>query len=200
MKIVFTTFIVLLIGVMVASSGCLDEDEDDKEYFSETYNKILLNFKIESDETNNTSYIIIPAPVQNGKTLEISTFQNVIDFHNYSYDYVELEYGKGIRISPIPSGQFWIWFSCEPYTVTGPFDIKQNVQFYKPDYPGLSTWETDGVSGYYWFFTSANVTGLSFKFEYSDCYFFTDMGMLNNIDSSGWIKVKFERTQKDMEM
>lgn len=200
MKIVFTTIIVLLMGMIVASSGCLDEENDNKKYFSETYNKIFFNFKIMSPESNNTSYIIIPAPVQNGKPLELSTFQNVTDFHNYSYDYVELEYGKGIRISPIPSGQFWIWFSCESYTVTGPFDIKQNDQFYKADYPGLSTWETDGVSGYYWFFSSVNITGLSFKFEYSDCYFFSDMGMMKNINTSDWIKVKFDRIQKDMEM
>ncbi|MDP6155077.1 MAG: hypothetical protein QGH39_00685 [Candidatus Thermoplasmatota archaeon] len=200
MRIALTTFVFLIMGMMVTSSGCLDDEKKEKEYFSETYNKIFLNFKIESNEMNNTSYIIIPAPIQNGKTLELSAYQNMTEFHNYSYDYIDTEYGQGIKISPIPSGQFWIWFSCEPYTVTGPFDIKQNVQFYKTGYPGLSTWETDGVSGYYWFFASVNVTGLSFKFEYSDCYFFFDMGMMKNIDLSGWIKVKFEKIQEDMEM
>ncbi len=200
MKIQSILIILLLTGIMVTSSGCLDEEKKDKEYFSETYNKLLLNFKIESDNINNTSYIIIPAPIQNGRTLELSTFQNVTDFHNYTYDYVDTEYGKGIRISPIPSGQFWMWFSCDPYTVKGPFDIKQNVQFYKSDYPGLSTWETDGESGYYWFFNSVNITGLKFKIEYADCYYFFDMCMIKNIDTAGWIKLRYERKQMDMEM
>ena len=170
MKIGLTTFVLLLIVLMAANVGCLDDKKDGKEYFSETYDKIFLNFNIKSNEINNTSYVIIPAPVQNGKTLELAPFQNMTDFQNYSFEHVDTEHGKGVRISPIPQGQVWIWFSCEPYTAKGPFDIKQNVQCYKTGYPELSTWETDGTSGYYWFFSSVNVTALNFKFEYSDCY------------------------------
>ncbi len=105
-----------------------------------------------------------------------------------------------LQISPIPNGNIWLWFDCEPYNVKGPFKIKQTDQFYKPNYPGLSTWNSDGANGYYWFYSNSNITKLSYRFEYSDCYYFSDTGEIENLMSSNWVKIKNLRAQIDMDM
>ncbi len=193
------TLLVLMIVIMISLSIWLNND-DDNEYFSETYDKIYYSFNITHNTSNVSSYVIIPAPFQNGKTLEFSDFQNNKEFNNYSYEYIDTDYGEGIKISPIPTNNFWIWFECDSYTVQAPFDIKQTDQFYRSDYPGLSTWETDGESAYYWFYSSENITEISYKFEDSDCYAISDMGEVDNIGKSGWIKTKYMRVQEEMPM
>jgi hypothetical protein len=205
MNIKYKTLIIslMLIFAIFLFPGCLEDDNENgesKKYFSETYNKTPYILRIEHEQSNDSSYIIIPTPVQKNQTLELSTFQNNSDFNNFSFEFIDTEHGKGLRITPIPIGEFWLWFSCEPYTVKGPFDIKQTDQFYKPNYPGLSTWNTDGEWGYYWFYSSSNLTKLSYRYEYSDCYCFSDKGEIENLYSSSWYKIKNERIQIDMEM
>lgn len=205
MNMKFKTLIIsiILILAIFLIPGCLEKNEDqkkNKEYFSETYNRIPYILNIEHESLNDSSFIIIPAPIQKNKILNLSTFQNNTNFNNHSYEFIDTEHGKGIRITPIPIEDFWIWFTCEPYTVKGPFDIIQTDQFYKVDYPGLSTWSTDGDWGYYWFYSSTNISKLSYRYEYSDCYCFSDKGVKENVDGSGWMKIKNERVQIDMEM
>jgi hypothetical protein len=195
------SLLTLIIVAVTSISGCLNENEDDeKEYFSETYHKIYFEFEFEHQVTNGSSYAIIPAPVQNGKILNFSDFQNYDGFDNFSYEFVDTEHGKGLKISPAPPDKFWIWFDCDPYTTQAPFSIKQTDQFYRSDYPGLSTWETDGTSAYYWFYCSVNTSTISYKYEYSDCYAFKDMGGNDNLGSSGWFRIKNMRIQEDMPM
>jgi hypothetical protein len=194
---------ILLILVIILFPGCTENNggnEEDKKYFSETYSNIPFILKIELETSNDSSYIIIPVPIQNNKTLEISSFQNHSDFNNYSYEFIDTEHGKGLRITPIPTGEFWLWFACESYTVKGPFDIKQTDQFYNSEFPGLSTWNTDGNFGYYWFYSSINLTKFSYRYEYSDCYCFSDKGELENVLGQEWLKMKNNRVQIDMEM
>jgi len=195
-------FLVLISVLFASVSGCIKdaEDEEESDYFSETYTKIPMSFRFDSKQSGNDSYVIIPAALQHGRILNLSEFQNMSEHSNFSYDIVDTEYGNGLRISPIPQGDFFIWFETDPYTAKGPFNIRQDAQFYQTDWPGLSTWETDGDHGYYWFFCSENITGLWFRFEYSDCYFFTDSAMIMDLETNGWIKVQFQRTQMDMEM
>jgi hypothetical protein len=197
---------IIIILIFLLFPGCIDLEGDNEgshggnNYFSESYNKIPYILTIEQKPSNNSSYIIIPAPIQNNKILELSEFQNNSEFNNFSYKFVDTEYGKGLQITPIPTGNFWLWFDCESYTVKGPFDIKQYEQFYKSDYPGLTTWDTDGTNGYYWFYSSSNISKLSYRYELSDCYCFNDKGEIKNIVGSSWVKIKNHRAQIDMEM
>ena len=201
MKKQILALLTLVILVITSISGCLNEEnEKDNEYFSETYHKIYFEFEFEYQVSNASSYAIIPAPIQNGKTLVFSDNQYNNEFDNYSYEVIDTEYGKGIRISPIPPNTFRIWFDCAPYTAQAPFNLKQTDQFYKSDYPGLAMWETDGESAYYWFYCSVNITEISYKYEYSDCYAFSDLGGVDNMETSGWVKTKYERVQEEMPM
>jgi hypothetical protein len=210
MKIKIITIMILWLLIIITLSGCISTDDDGKDkdgdqkddYFSETYNRVLFEFNFEfgNTTTNNSSHVIIPRPIQNDKELDLAEYQDNPDFNNFSYTFIETEHGSGLKIEPAPSGKFWLWFSCEPYTVIGPFDIKQNVQCYKENYPELSTWETDGTAGYYWFFSSINFTKFSYQYWLSDCYFFMDMGGLDQGGSPGWQKIKYMRTQEDMPM
>jgi hypothetical protein len=205
MKMKYITLIISIMLILAISlfPGCIDDNkkkEESKEYFSETYNKIPFILNITHEPSNDSSYIIIPAPVQKNKILDLSTFQNNSGYNNFSFEFIDTEYGTGIQISPIPSGEFWLWFSCEPYTVKGPFDIKQTNQFYQSNYPGLSMWNNDGESSYYWFYSSLNISKLTYRYEYSDCYCFSDKGEMENLKGSNWIKIKNERVQIDMEM
>jgi len=202
MKIMIVISQALIIFLMMTSSGCTEKDEaeEQQDYFSETYSKAPLDFRFETNLSDNNSHVIIPVAMQNNRYLNLSEFQTMSDYANFSYTIVDTNYGKGVKISPIPQGEFTIWFDTDQYTVTGPFQIQQNVQYYQSNYPGLSTWETDGEHGYYWFYCSENVTELSFRFEYSDCYFFSDSAMISDLGSDGWIRVQFQRTQMDMEM
>lgn len=209
MRIKIITIIVLWLLIIITIAGCINTDnENDKDgdkkddYFSETYDRVYFefNFEFESISSNNSSYVIIPRPIQNNEPLELAEYQDNTAFDNYTYNYIDTEHGKGLKIEPAPSGKFWLWFSCEPYTVKGPFDIKQNVQCYNPEYPGLSTWETDGTAGYYWFYSSIDITKLFYKYWLSDCYYFMDMGGVDNGHASGWMKLKYMRVQEDMPM
>jgi hypothetical protein len=78
--------------------------------------------------------------------------------------------------------------------------LKQTDQFYNEDWPGLTLWETDGEAGYYWFYCSENITGITYKYEYSDCYAFADMGSVEDIGTAGWVRTKNMRVQEEMPM
>jgi hypothetical protein len=192
---------VLSIFLIALFSGCTEDGDDgDDEYFKESYRMIYYSFEIGgAEDLNETEYIIIPAPIQNGRTLELAESQFYTGFENLTIETIETEYGTGIKISPIPTDKVWLWFSCDIYTTQAPFDIKQNEQFYSPEYPGLSQWETDGEASYYWFYSSTNVTSISLKYEYSDCYGFADMVMYEDV-SSGWIRLNYTRVQELMPM
>jgi hypothetical protein len=202
MKKELLSIIVLIIVILLSFSGCLGSDDsgDDNDYFKETYHRINLSFKIDCSESNESSYVIIPAPLQNGLTLEFAEFQNNDELNNYSYEFIETEYGDGLKISPIPENEFLIWFACEPYSAQAPFELKQTEQFLKPEYPGLSMWEADTESGYYWFYSSENTTGISYKYEYSDCYALSDKGGTDGAEPAGWIRTKYMRVQEEMPM
>jgi hypothetical protein len=198
MKKVLLVILVLVVVAAVALSMWFIGGDGD-EYYSEAYNKIYFSFNVTVDASNASSYVIIPAPIQNGTILQLSDFQSQDGIDNYSFEFLTTEHGEGIKISPIPDNDFRIWFGCERYTAQGPFDIVQTDQFYKSDYPGLSMWETDGGSGYYWFYCSENVTGISYKYEYSDCYAMSDKGGAESLPQ-GWSRIKYMRVQEEMPM
>ena len=70
MNIKYVTLIitVILISAIFLLPGCLENNDDkkkdgDKEYFSETYINIPFILRIKPEMANNSSYIIIPAPI-----------------------------------------------------------------------------------------------------------------------------------------
>jgi len=190
--------VVVTVGVL---SGCIGENGDEEnENFSETYTQIMFTFEVRPTNPNETSHIIIPAPVQNGKTLDLWEKQYYPGFENLSIEFVDTEKGSGIKIAPVPSEKVWLWFECEPYTCQAPFDIDQTEQYYESEYPGLSTWETDGEKGYYWFYSDGEIDDISFVYEYSDCYGLRDKGSLELDGSQGWVKTEYTRVQELMPM
>jgi hypothetical protein len=162
-----------------------------------TWDAIGMRIYVHGGNVTNSSYLIIPAPIQHNKTLEFTKNQSdEWKMKNYTFTCVDTEKGKGIKIQPIPD-DIYFSFSCEPYEVYNPGSLPQTNQFIDDSYPGLSTWETNGNSSYYWFYCSSNITSLEFFYIYCPYYDLVDHGYIDHVETAGWLKISYYRRWTD---